>query len=419
MMSDRLKALKQKSDDLGLPSLLPRPWCQLKAPAADDQIIRVMQWNVLAQALSKGEDNFVLCPGKALQWEVRRVRLIEEILTRTPGIVCLEEVDMMTHFNAELSQVGYEGLFFSKLWSPCLDVQDNSGPDGCAIFYLKDRLTLLSHDDIKIYVPPGRTLCNQVGLLATFSQKCVSQPRAFHVVVTHLKAKSGYEDLRRKQAEYLTDWVWQRVGEEPVIICGDFNGQPTEPFYEVMQNSKLNLTSVYRLLTQGHQEPPYTTWKVRGMVNGQAKVIVEEQHMTKVIGEKQETAEVKREEQRKAEAKGEEQRKAEIKREEQRKAEIKREEQRKAEVKREEQRKAEVKSEEQQRQEVKETVQGRRIATTESCSTIDYIWLSEGQFSALGLLGLPREQDIGSGRLPSLAYPSDHLSLVCDLILKN
>lgn len=49
MTSKRLEELKQTCDDLGLPALLPRPWCQIKAPAADDQIVRVMQWNVLAQ----------------------------------------------------------------------------------------------------------------------------------------------------------------------------------------------------------------------------------------------------------------------------------------------------------------------------------------------------------------------------------
>lgn len=35
------------------------------------------------------------------------------------------------------------------------------------------------------------------------------------------------------------------------------------------------------------------------------------------------------------------------------------------------------------------------------------------------VLDLPTEEQIGPNRLPSFSYPSDHLSLVCDLRFKQ
>lgn len=51
----------------------------------------------------------------------------------------------------------------------------------------------------------------------------------------------------------------------------------------------------------------------------------------------------------------------------------------------------------------------------ESCSTLDYIWYTERAFRVDAVLRIPSEEQIGPDRLPSYHYPSDHLSLVCDL----
>lgn len=54
----------------------------------------------------------------------------------------------------------------------------------------------------------------------------------------------------------------------------------------------------------------------------------------------------------------------------------------------------------------------------EMCHTIDYIWHSKDSFQPVSLLPFPSGEDIGENRLPSWSYPSDHLSLVYDFILK-
>jgi len=51
--------------------------------------------------------------------------------------------------------------------------------------------------------------------------------------------------------------------------------------------------------------------------------------------------------------------------------------------------------------------------TGEQKSTLDYIFHSEG-IQASATLNMPTEQQIGKDRLPSFAFPSDHLSMVAD-----
>lgn len=53
----------------------------------------------------------------------------------------------------------------------------------------------------------------------------------------------------------------------------------------------------------------------------------------------------------------------------------------------------------------------------EVCHTIDYIFYSRNNFSPERVLSMPSEEQLGEGKAPSLAYPSDHFSLCCDLRL--
>ena len=80
------------------------------------------------------------CPPAALRWEKRRLYILLEILKEDPDILCMQEVDHFDYFKLALSKVGYDGIFKSKLDSPCLYVTPSYGPDGCALFYKTAKL---------------------------------------------------------------------------------------------------------------------------------------------------------------------------------------------------------------------------------------------------------------------------------------
>ena len=44
---------------------------------------------------------------------------------------------------AALNSIGYRGHFVPKPDSPCLYVDDNNGPDGCAVFFKTSKFDIL------------------------------------------------------------------------------------------------------------------------------------------------------------------------------------------------------------------------------------------------------------------------------------
>ncbi|KAM4584722.1 nocturnin-like isoform 3-T3 [Odontesthes bonariensis] len=330
---DPAELLQQCDEALGdQPPRLRRKFVHLgDGDGAPSGPIRVMQWNILAQALGEGVDNFVQCPQEALCWSRRKYLILEEILTYRPHILCLQEVDhYYDTFQPVLAGLGYGSHFCPKPWSPCLDVEGNNGPDGCALFFDQSRFELL--DSVNLRLSAMMLPTNQVAIMTTL--RCRSTGRCMCVAVTHLKARSGWEWLRSTQG---SDLLWhlqnlvQKVADAPAgepnasvpaLVCGDFNAVPTEEVYRRFAASPLGLDSACKKLSQdGLTEPQFTSWKIR--------------------------------------------------------------------------------------------------ATGECCTTLDYIWYTKDTLRVDAVLDMPTEEQIGPNRLPSLSYPSDHLSLVCDFSFKE
>lgn len=72
--------------------------------------------------------------------------MLEEIVRHNADVVCLQEIDHFRFFRKSLAALGYTGHFTPKPDSPCLYLPDNAGPDGCAIFYKRDKFDLVQLD---------------------------------------------------------------------------------------------------------------------------------------------------------------------------------------------------------------------------------------------------------------------------------
>ncbi|XP_045620387.2 nocturnin isoform X2 [Procambarus clarkii] len=222
---------------------------------------RVMQWNILAQALGTHADNFVKCPPAALEWKTRRYRILEEIITHQPHIICLQEVDHYRVLERVLDAQGYQGLFMPKPDSPCLYLPSNSGPDGCAVFWDNNRFKLLAKETRVVEV--WHVQSNQVAILLVLEERTTGKQLV--VLTTHLKARQGalLSSLRNEQGKDLLSFLNEHRQVRPTIVCGDFNAEPSEPVYTTMIDGTTGLESAYALLNGG-KEPQYSTWKVRG-----------------------------------------------------------------------------------------------------------------------------------------------------------
>ncbi len=206
----------------------------------------------------------------ALLWDRRRLRILEEILVINPDILCMQEVDHFAFFRGILAAVGYKGLFFPKPDSPALYVEDTNGPDGCAMFYNMSKVNVKDEHTIVLKTMDEAYFTNQVSIIMQFGVKGASKD--LYVATTHLKAKYGWEDLRHSQGTYLVNYLRDKVADQALVVCGDFNGDFTEPVYKSFKDSPLNLTSTYTLLSPDGAEPPYTTWKIRGGKGGEKDV---------------------------------------------------------------------------------------------------------------------------------------------------
>ncbi|TMW51856.1 hypothetical protein DOY81_003052 [Sarcophaga bullata] len=256
------------------------------APLADPNYIRLLQWNLLSQTLGQNNDGFVRCPDEALTWDNRKFLIVQEILQNSPDIICLQEVDHFKFLQNILGTQNYEGIFFPKPDSPCLYIEENNGPDGCAIFFKRDKFDLKNFETRILEV--WRVQSNQVAIAAILKIKATG--REICVCTTHLKARHGslLSKLRNEQGRDLIRFVKQFAGDRAVLLCGDFNAEPTEPVYSTILNCEfLKLSSAYsdiraesdecnnenitkeqldacdKVQKSIQNEPPYTTWKIR------------------------------------------------------------------------------------------------------------------------------------------------------------
>ena len=258
--------------------------------------LRVLQWNVLSQSLATSIDSFVnLAPG-SLDWAQRRWAIVREIARHAPDVVCLQvtcprhtasqwqcvtlrhnalqcvtlqEVDHYRLLAAQLASVGYRGTFVPKPDSPCLYVEGNNGPDGCALFWREDRLSLASlHSTVlQVWGVPS----NQVAVAA------VLRPRtgaAVCVATTHLKARPGSLNMmmRAEQGRDLVRWLREEVPRPPatpLVLTGDLNtaGGEAEQVLEIVTRG-LGLVSCYDTAAT-----PFTSCKRRGPGRREAAVL--------------------------------------------------------------------------------------------------------------------------------------------------
>ncbi|XP_045119502.1 nocturnin-like isoform X2 [Portunus trituberculatus] len=258
-----------------LPPLLPRlyrtpppfPVTPSKAPLpppSSPSSFRIMQWNILAQALGTHADNFAQCPREALEWDTRKYRILEEVLTHLPHVLCLQEVDHFGYLEKVLARQGYRGVFMPKPDSPCLYLPNNNGPDGCAIFWDDNKFELVKKESRVVEV--WHVQSNQVAILLVLEER--SSGRRVLVLTTHLKARQGalLASLRNEQGKDLLSFLDTHRNDEPTVVCGDFNAEPSEPVYSTMTDTSTRLQSSYAFLNGG-AEPDYSTWKVRGDVD--------------------------------------------------------------------------------------------------------------------------------------------------------
>lgn len=205
---------------------------------------RLLQWNVCSNCFCNSTA-FPKVDEKYLIWEYRN-KMFDQIFEElNPDLICLEEVDVLENFEAILSKKNYDYEYFRK----------KEGIQGIAFFYKKDKFNILDReivtlpkDDINL---TPENLSNQI--FVYFVVQDISTLTTFIVIITHLKAKKQFYEMRRVQTKFLQCYIKNMLlnihNNKGIIICGDFNAEPDE---KSIQQILINDNSDNKFLTENN-----------------------------------------------------------------------------------------------------------------------------------------------------------------------
>ena len=126
-----------------------RIWKSLLSPQEEEamtqdphtETMSVLSYNVLCERCAPAK-LYGYTPSWALAWSYRKGKVLEELLLRKTDFLCLQEVDIANYedfFLVNLSQHGYEGVFWPKSRYNNMSDADRRLVDGCATFYKADK----------------------------------------------------------------------------------------------------------------------------------------------------------------------------------------------------------------------------------------------------------------------------------------
>lgn len=211
---------------------LPLPVADVatSSPASKPFILRVLQFNVLADglaALRPDLGRFNRASKAILEWDHRKSRILHEITQYEPDIITMQEVDhYYDFFLPELSARGYTGYFAPKPTSACLEVSKNE--DGCAMFVKRNKLRVISCETKTLalsiaglntdgeLVEDDKSIKaqSQVGLIAV-CEICNWQPPPSNTTEKRIFIPDGYYDQDMQQEE---EEERRRNSPPPIII---------------------------------------------------------------------------------------------------------------------------------------------------------------------------------------------------------
>ncbi|ETO10218.1 hypothetical protein RFI_27159, partial [Reticulomyxa filosa] len=236
---------------------------------------RVLSYNCLAPIYCN-EHAYPYVNSHVLNWDYRKYNITREILRYCPDIICLQEVQLNhfeEFFQKEFQEHNYEGIFRTKTRD---SIREKRSIDGCAIFFNKNRYDVRSryhvdfnetarqylaqhfHLDPKNIPKDTQHPCRQmirrlhkgnVALILLLTEKTNSaydHPHELIVANTHMYWDPKFTDVKVWQTYMLCKELQKlrALGHNaPIVLCGDFNSEPSSAVYQILVQSKIDKTA--------------------------------------------------------------------------------------------------------------------------------------------------------------------------------
>lgn len=226
----------------------------------------VLTYNVLADLYATSE-LYHYTPSWALSWNYRRQNILKEIVGHNADILCLQEVQsdhFEDFFAGELARHGYTAVYKKK--TAQVFSQGTYVIDGCAIFFKKDRFTLIKKYEVEFNKAAlslveslggasqkkdalNRLMKDNVALivvLEALEQPGVQAPQGKRqllcVANTHIHANTELNDVKLWQVHTLLKGLEKIAAsaEIPMVVCGDFNSVPGSAAHNLLSSGRVD-----------------------------------------------------------------------------------------------------------------------------------------------------------------------------------
>lgn len=203
--------------------LLEERWTRLESVDESDKVLRVLTWNVLADAYASGQRH---CRASALRFELRFPAAAGVLERSRAHVVLLQEVDRLEEWGAALEKLGYSWIA-ARRDRRCRD-EATSPPDACVTAW-RDA-SLLRHEQIDYDDDVNdddrlarRYRRHNVGLVCTLERF----GRTFVVSNTHAHWDPARADVKLAQLTAFLRATERIAAGSPVLLGGDWNSMPS------------------------------------------------------------------------------------------------------------------------------------------------------------------------------------------------
>lgn len=263
---------------VNLPRPPPRPWIPLGQPSgrclpgSPHFLFTVMCYNVLCDKYAT-RHLYGYCPPWALDWEYRKKSILNEIITNSADIICLQEVSteqFYSFFFPHLAIEGYDGIFSPKSRAKTMTQLKSKHVDGCAIFFRKNKFNLvekhlMEFNQLAMANADGSDeMLNRVmtkdniGLAALLQAKCgdlknSNSSELLLVSTAHIHWDPEDCDVKLIQTMMLMNELKSIIDTVasstpghcdpntiPLILCGDFNSLPNSGVIEFLSSGRIS-----------------------------------------------------------------------------------------------------------------------------------------------------------------------------------
>mmetsp|Transcript_20350 Transcript_20350/g.65065 ORF Transcript_20350/g.65065 Transcript_20350/m.65065 type:complete len:352 (+) Transcript_20350:337-1392(+) len=206
------------------------------ADCAHALLLRVLSWNVLANAYTDGQ---VAPSPSCLDWKRRSAQIFKRIGEARADILFFQEMDMYDrYFDPALASLGLEGLYKSRT---------RRKPDGCAVYWNPDKWRLerfhsVDFNDFAVADAaehggtPEDYARDNVALIVELHPEGETGLQPLVAATGHLYWSPAYDEVKQAQAKRLVRAIDEfNKGGLPVVFGGDMNSVPGSKVYSILQ----------------------------------------------------------------------------------------------------------------------------------------------------------------------------------------